>query len=463
MTTIAQHEHFHLIGIGGIGMSCIAQLLLKRGKKVTGSDVKESALVQQLRQMGAQVAIGHSAGNAAGAQVVIYSSAVKEDNPELSEGRRTARLVLRRAEALAELMEEKKVVAVAGSHGKTTTTSMVSYLLREAGLKPTVAIGGIAKNFQTNACTGEGDYFVAEADESDGTFLCYRPTYSVVTNIDKEHLDYYREFEREVEAFAQFLRQTKPAGRAFLCSDDPYVRAMLPFLEVPVTTFGLDEHTAQVHPRGVRMEGLRSSFECVVRGASAGTFDLALAGMHNVSNSLAVIALGLELGIDPGVIRHALSTYQGAGRRIDVKYSSPAFTLIDDYAHHPTEIMATLAAVRQLHPRRLVVVFQPHRYTRTRLLLEEFSRCFAGADHLVLTDIYAASEAPIEGVSAQGLLEKVREAQPGLHAEYVAKPELFSRITGLARPGDVVVTLGAGDIVRICDEMAEYFTRQRPL
>jgi UDP-N-acetylmuramate--alanine ligase len=452
-------KHYHFIGIGGIGMSGIAQLLLTRGEKVSGSDVKESAMTRSLEEQGAKVFIGHSAANVAGADIVVYSSAIKEDNPEMREAKSRGIRIVKRAQALAGLMHDKKVICVTGSHGKTTTTSLVSHMLLEAGLSPTVAIGGNFKNINSNAAAGEGDYFVAEADESDGSFLYYSPLYSIITNIDREHLDHYKTFDSIIAAYREFMERTDPAGCLFCCGDDENLARLCGNYPGRRVMFGLKEH-CDIHSRNIRVDGLSSIFDCVFRNKPAGTFRLSIGGMHNVSNAMAVIALGLELGIDRTVIEKALATYKGAGRRLDIKWQDRDLTVIDDYAHHPTEIKATLSAVRNLPCKRLIAVFQPHRYSRTKLLLDDFAGCFDAADQVILTDIYAASEQPIPGIDAQCVLDAIKKHDP--HKEVVAIPRdgLFKYVISRIAPGDIVLMLGAGDITRTSDELASHLSNK---
>ncbi|OGX16965.1 MAG: UDP-N-acetylmuramate--L-alanine ligase [Omnitrophica WOR_2 bacterium RBG_13_44_8b] len=447
-------NHYHLVGIGGIGMSCIAKLLLNRGVKVSGSDLKESRITQELKGLGAQVFIGHSANNLQDADVVVYSSAIKETNPEIIESKKNGLPILKRAQALAELMKEKIVITVSGSHGKTTTTSLVSYLLLEAGLFPSVAIGGILRNIDTNACFGNGNFFVAEADESDGSFLYYRPKYSIITNIDREHLDYYKEFENELNAFREFLNNTEDDGCVFCCSDDENLKNIIAGYKNRHLLFGLKQG-ADIWPQNIKMDGLSSSFDCFYKGRLLDNFQLALGGEHNVSNSLSVIALALELGIDLKFVKKAFCEYKGAKRRLEVKFSERGLKVIDDYAHHPTEIKATLAAARNLNPGRLIAIFQPHRYTRTKLLLNEFARSFSLADYIVVSDIYPASEQPIEGLDAKILVELIKKQAPGKEVLYLAKEDIVPHVLKILKPTDLLITLGAGDIVKISDELVE--------
>ncbi len=450
--------HIHFIGIGGIGMSGIASLFLRRGVKVSGSDIKDSGIISELRRCGADIFLGHSAANLRGAEAVVYSSAVGEDNPEMAEARRLGITLLKRAQALAELMTGKSVIAVTGSHGKTTTTSLASCLLLEAGLSPVVSVGGILRNINTNACDGDGRFFVAEADESDGSFLYYRPEYSIITNIDREHLDYYKDFSRVLESYGRFIGQTGKDGCVFGCADDPHISKLLAEHGGRKVSFGLGKGN-DIHPENVRLEGLSSVFDCVYRGRDAGSFILPVGGLHNVSNALAVIALGFELGIGSGMIRRALENYKGSRRRLEIKFQDEDHVLIDDYAHHPTEIRATLSAVRQLKRKRVVAVFQPHRYTRTSLLSEEFRGCFGDADCLIITDIYSAGESPLEGVSGERLCGLVASANPGKEVVFLPREKIADGITALLRPGDCVITLGAGDISKVCDDLSERFQR----
>jgi UDP-N-acetylmuramate--alanine ligase len=449
------NKHYHLIGIGGIGMSGIAQLLLRSGEKVSGSDLKESKITEELKNLGAQVFKGHDAGNISGATSVIYSTAIKEDNPEIVEAKRQGIALLKRGQALAELMQDKIVITVTGSHGKTTTTSLASYLLLEAGLLPTVAIGGVLRNIDTNACLGEGRFFVAEADESDGSFLYYRPKYSIITNIDREHLDYYKEFEKELDTFREFINRTREDGCVFCCADDLNLRRMLADYKNRYVLFGLKD-SADIYPRNIQMNGLTSEFDCFYKNKLIDKFHLTLGGRHNISNAISVIALGLELGIDVEVIKKTLNNYKGAKRRLEIKFNAQDLLIIDDYAHHPTEIKATLEAVKNLNKKRVIAIFQPHRYTRTKLLLDEFGLCFDLADYLILTDIYAASEPPIEGITARCICDKVKESSsPFKEIHFLPKEEILTYVLGILKPGDLVVFLGAGDIAKISDELAE--------
>ncbi len=451
-------ESYHFIGIGGIGMSGIAQLLLRGGSQVSGSDLKDSSNIKELKALGARIFIGHNPENINGASLVIYSSAIKENNSEIAAAKKAGIPIIKRAQALARLMGEKTVITVTGSHGKTTTTSLVSYLLLEAGLSPSVAIGGILKNIESNACLGDGKFFVAEADESDGSFLYYRPKYSIITNIDREHLDYYKEFRRELDAFREFLGNTEEGGCVFACHDDMNLKNILADYKNRCVLFGMKE-SADIYPRNIQFNGLSSEFDCFYKNKFVDRFVLNLGGSHNISNALAVIALGLELDIDLTFIRKALGQYKGAKRRLEVKSVDSEIMVVDDYAHHPTEIKASLAALKNLNPKRVIAIFQPHRYTRTRMLLDEFSASFDSADYVIITDIYAASEIPLEGVSGRLLRDKIKERTPSKEVIFLAKEEIIGQILKIAKPGDLVITLGAGDIVKISDELVERIKR----
>ena len=439
-------------------MSGIAQLMLGRGERVSGSDLKESRATAELRKLGAQIHIGHCPENIEGADLVVYSSAVKEDNPEMLEARKRGITLMKRAEALARLMQDKTVITVAGSHGKTTTTSLVSYLLIEAGLSPTVAIGGILKNIDNNACLGCGKYFVAEADESDGSFLYYNPTYSILTNIDHEHLDYYLNFDAELSAFSKFINKTSGSGCLFICSDDKNLNRIAGNYAGRKVFFGLNS-SADIYPQNIKLDGLHSEFDCIHKGKSIGRFNLALGGKHNISNALSVIALGLELGVDLSFIKKTLEQYKGAGRRLEVKFSGKDVMIIDDYAHHPTEIMVTLSAVKNLKHKRLICAFQPHRYTRTKLLLNEFAASFNDADQIIITDIYPASEQPIEGITGELLYNKIKDHYKDKKVIFLPKSEVKGYVLNQLIPGDIFLTLGAGDIIKVNDELVEELKR----
>lgn len=435
-------------------MSGIAQLLLGCKEKVSGSDLKETEITRELKKLGAEIFIGHNASNVQGAELIIYSTAIKEDNPEILEAKRLGIPIIKRAQALSRLMQDKTVITVTGSHGKTTTTSLISCLLLEAGLFPTVAIGGILKNIDTNACFGNGKFFVAEADESDGSFLYYKPKYSIITNIDREHLDYYKNLKNETKAFAEFLNKTEEGGCVFCCADDVNLMNILKDYKNRRILFGLKDN-ADIFPKNIELKGLISEFDCFYKNKFIDRFELPLGGRHNISNALSVIALGIELGIDLKIIKKALAGYKGAQRRLEVKFKDNDITLIDDYAHHPTEIKATLDALKYLNPNRIIAVFQPHRYSRTQLLLDEFGKSFYAADYVIITDIYPASEPPIKGITGMSVYKKIKEISPDKEVRFLQKSEIVPEVLSAIKPGDLVIMLGAGDIVRLSDELAE--------
>ncbi len=433
-------------------MSGIASILLKYGYKISGSDIKESPITKKLSGLGAKIFLCHDASNITGADVVVYSSAIKPENPEFSAACLKGLARMKRAEALCKLMKGKTCIAVSGAHGKTTTTSLIAHLLLQAGFFPTVAIGGILRNIDDNSHLGSSEYFVAEADESDGTFLYYKPDYAIVTNIDKEHLDYYHSFEGVVSAYAKFIGNLKYSGCLFACGDDDAVREITVGYKKPVIYYGLSEKN-DYYPSDIELNGFSGKFTCFYKGKSVVKINLPLAGIHNIQNSLAVIALGSHLGIESKKMARILSTFKGTERRFHLKSDANDIKLIDDYGHHPTEIKATITAAKNVQHKRLVVVFQPHRYSRTKFLMDDFARSFTSADYLILTDIYSASEAPIEGVSSQALSMRIKELTDR-DAVCVEKEKISDHVMKIIRPGDLVLTLGAGDIGKISEELA---------
>lgn len=439
-------------------MSGIASIMLRKGVCVSGSDLKENKIIAELKKLGAAISIGHDAANIQGADMVVYSSAIKGDNPEIIAAQAKGISLIKRAEALALLMKDKEVITVTGSHGKTTTSSLVSLLLSEAGFSPTAAIGGILMNTGANSYNGTGKYFVAEADESDGSFLFYNPKFSIITNIDYEHLDYYKTFENELEAFRKYIQKTEEKGRVFYSNDDLNLKKILGSEKKNSFSFGLTKD-AEIYPKNIRIDGLSSQFDCCYKGKFLERFGLSLAGLHNISNSLAVIALGLELGVNIKIIKKTLESYKGAGRRIEIKYRNDRFLIIDDYAHHPTEIKATLKAIKNIKPGRIVAVFQPHRYSRTRLLLDDFGRCFELADYIIITDIYPASEPAIAGLSGRSISDKIKQFSPAKPVDFIHKEDLLPHLLNNLKPDDLIITLGAGDIVKVCDELVEELKR----
>ena len=449
------NRHIHFIGIGGIGMSGIASIFLRKGDIVSGSDIKENQNIQRLKALGAHIYIGHSGQNIENPDTVVYSSAISQDNPEIIQAKKKNIPVLKRAQALAELMQDKIGIAITGAHGKTTTTSLISHLLINAGLCPTIAIGGILRNLSDNACLGDSRYFVAEADESDGSFLYYYPTYSVITNIDREHLDYYGNLDNIISSCREFMSKTREDGLIFACGDDPRIKNILKdFRKSRYLLFGLGSSNDYC-PKNIKLNKFSSEFDCYFRDGLIGHIELNLAGMHNVSNSLACIGIGRKLGVSFDDIKESLSNYQGSERRFQVKLKNDSFIVIDDYAHHPTEIRATLAAARNAHQGRIIAVFQPHRYSRVKFLLDEFEKSFDLVDYLVLTDIYAANEKPIEGVNSRVLFDRIKKNRGSSETVFLSKENIIGHLSEIAKPGDMIVTLGAGDINKICDELTK--------
>jgi UDP-N-acetylmuramate--alanine ligase len=433
-------------------MSGIAEVLLTLGYRVTGSDQKRNDAVERLERLGAKVFVGHAASQAEGAHVVVYSSAVARDNPELQAARQRGIPVIPRAEMLAELMRVKYGIAIAGTHGKTTTTSMVGAVLAEAGLDPTIVVGGRVTALGANARLGQGEFLVAEADESDGSFLKLTPTIAVVTTIDAEHLDYYRDLAAVREAFLSFVNKVPFYGAAVLCADQPEILTLVPRVEKRVLTYGLTG-PADLVAAGLSLDGLRARFEVLHRGESLGDLVLQVPGAHNVANALAATAVGLDLEVPFAVVKRALAGFTGVQRRFQVKGEVGDVMVVDDYGHHPAEIRATLAAARRGFGRRLVVAFQPHRYTRTFHLRDDFLTAFEDADVLVITDIYAAGEPPIPGVHARALADAIA-ALATREVRYVGdRGELVEFLVRTVRPGDLVLTMGAGDIGGIADQV----------
>jgi UDP-N-acetylmuramate--alanine ligase len=422
-------------------MSGIAEVLVNLGYQVSGSDLRESPVTERLRSLGATIRLGHDASCIEGAQAVVISSAVKADNPEVLAAHAAKIPVIPRGEMLSELMRMKQGIAVAGSHGKTTTTSMVAQVLSGAGLDPTIVIGGKLNILGSNAKLGRGQLLVAEADESDGSFLLLNPTLAVITNIDREHLDHYRDLDAILDAFQAFANKVPFYGAVFLCLDDLHASNLRPRINRRVVPYGTTPQ-AEIRARDIRQEGFRTTFGVSVEDRDLGTFSLGVPGHHMVLNALAAIGLALELNVPVDTVRESLAAFTGAERRFTRKGERDGVLVVDDYGHHPTEIAATLKAARK----GIVAAFQPHRYTRTQALMEEFGRAFFEADLVVLTDIYAASEAPIPGIGGEALAECLRR-HGQRDVRYVPDVEALPReLKGLARPGDLLITFGAGSI-----------------
>jgi len=442
-------QRLHFVGIGGIGMSGIAEILLNLGYAVSGSDLVLSNVTGRLQQQGATVYQGHAAAHVQGADVVVISSAVQSDNIEVLTARAQHIPVIPRAEMLAELMRMKYGVAIAGTHGKTTTTSLVATVLAYGGLDPTVLIGGRLNSLGSNAKLGQGEYLVAEADESDGSFLLLSPTISVVTTVDAEHLDFYGDLAAVQRAFVQFINKVPFYGCSIICLDQPHIRSLVPQIRRRYITYGLTTQ-ADYMARDLRLAGLRSHFEVFRIGERLGQFSLNLPGTHNVANALAAIAVGVELDIPIAAIAQALEEFSGVHRRFDRRGVRDGITVVDDYGHHPEEIRQTLRAAKAVWPEaRLVVVFQPHRYTRTHLLQQEFCTAFHDADALVLLDIYAAGETPLPGVTT-GLLYEDLISQGQREVYYVReRAEVVPFLRRYLCANDILLTLGAGDVWQV--------------
>ncbi|HXH10433.1 MAG TPA: UDP-N-acetylmuramate--L-alanine ligase [Alphaproteobacteria bacterium] len=446
-------ERIHFVGIGGIGMSGIAEVLCNLGYAVSGSDLTESEITKRLTSLGVRCFYGHRAEQVADVDVVVVSSAVTPDNVEVVAAKARKIPVIPRAEMLAELMRMKYGVAVAGSHGKTTTTSLIATVLAKGGLDPTMVIGGRLNSLGYNAKLGQGEFMVAEADESDGSFLRLNPMVAVVTTIDREHLDYYKELEDIQAAFAQFLDKVPFYGFCIVCADEPNIRAIVPRLSKRVLTYGL-RGDADYAAREVRVEGFGSEFLVMRRGQEVGPIALSIPGWHNIQNALAAVATGLELDIPFKRIQEALHEFTGIQRRFELKGQAGGVIVIDDYGHHPTEIEATLRTARLVWPhKRLVVAFQPHRYTRTQALWQEFCPPLLRTDILLLTEIYAAGEPPLPGVSGAMIHEGVRALGHPRAIFIPRKEELASHLLGLIEAGDVVLTLGAGDVWKVGEQV----------
>jgi UDP-N-acetylmuramate--alanine ligase len=458
----AKIQRIHFVGIGGIGMSGIAEVLLNLGYKVSGSDLKSSAATQRLAALGAFTFEGHRAENITGAEVVVTSSAIAKDNPEVTEAHKLHIPVIQRAEMLAELMRLKYGIAIAGMHGKTTTTSMVASVLAAGGLDPTVVVGGRVDAMGSNARLGKSQYLVAEADESDRSFLKLSPILSVVTNIDREHMDTYRNMRDVKNTFLDFMDRVPFYGMIVACNDDPMLRKLLPGVQRRTVTYGtkrgsdflIKVPTSRANPAREMGHPPRNIFEVTYGKQDLGEFTLHVPGLHNVLNATAAIAVGIGLDISPDAIRSALDQFRGVDRRFQLKGQVRGVSVIDDYGHHPTEIKATLAAARQCGFRKIHVIFQPHRYTRTRDLMEEFTKAFSDADSLVVLDIYAASEPPIDGITGQALAQKLKES--GKNAEYAASfAESADAATSGAQDGDMILTLGAGSVSQLAPMLVE--------
>ncbi len=447
--------HIYFVGISGIGMSGIAELLLNLGYRVSGSDVRSTEITKRLAKLGGTIYRGHKKENILNANVIVVSSAIKSDNIEVIAAKKASIPVIPRAEMLAELMRLKYSVAVAGAHGKTTTTSIIASVLGEGKLDPTIVIGGKLKSIGTNALLGKGEFIVAEADESDGSFLKYSPAIAVVTNIDKEHLDFYKDIDEIKKVFLQFINRVPFYGLCVICLDNEYVQSIIPFIEKRYVTYGISTQ-ADFKAKDIKCFGTKSEFSVFHQNNKLGRVSLNLPGVHNVNNALASIVVGVELNIPFDVIKKALETIDGVARRLEVKGEVNGIMVIDDYGHHPTEIKTTLDTIKSCYPdRRSVVVFQPHRYTRTRDLFKEFIKSFYQSDLLVVLPVYGAGEKPINGFDGNSLCQEII-----LHGHkdvcYAKDFEsALKYISSRLKRDDILLTLGAGDVWKIGDNVLE--------
>src|SRR5262247_612620 len=448
-----KYQQIHFVGIGGVGMSGIAEVLINMGYRVTGSDARRSDAVERLERLGAKVFIGHQPAHVEGAHVVVYSSAVARDNVEVQVARHRGIPVIPRAEMLAELMRLKYCIAIAGTHGKTTTTSIVATILGGAGLDPTVVVGGRVHGLGTNARLGQGEYLVAEADESDGSFLKLSPTIAVVTTVDAEHLDHYQNLDAIRAAFLTFVNKVPFYGAAVLCLDQPNVQQVIPQIEKRVITYGI-ESGADVTARRLTYSGMQSQFEVLNRGKLLGHVGIQVPGRHNVLNALAAVGVGLDLEVPFGQIQQALAGFAGVQRRFQVKGEAAGVLVVDDYGHHPAEIRATLAAAKAGFDRRVITVFQPHRYSRTQHLRSDFLTAFYQSEVLIVMDIYPAGEAPIPGVHSRDLADGIA-AHGHREVLYMGgdREGIVRYLCESTRPGDLVLTLGAGDVGQLGAEL----------
>ncbi|MFW0884717.1 UDP-N-acetylmuramate--L-alanine ligase [Candidatus Acidulodesulfobacterium sp. H_13] len=443
-------KRIHLIGIGGSGMSGIAEVLINSGYKVTGSDIEYSRTIKKIESIGGEVFIGHSPDNLKGAEIVVYSTAIRENNTELMDARDRKLTVLRRAEMLSELLSLKKGIAIAGSHGKTTATSMIASIFGEAGGDPTFVVGGKVFGLDMHSKVGKGEFMVVEADESDGSFLKLKPDYCVVTNIDYEHLSYYDGMENLKTAFVDFINNISPLGLAVLCVDNPILRSLFTKINKKYFTYGI-EQKADYYALNIALERDSSSFDAYYGRRLIGKFNLFVPGIHNVLNALSAIALSLELGIKTEFIQEALRCFHGVERRFQIKKSDDRLIIVDDYAHHPVEIAATLKAAKNWN-RHIIAVFQPHRYSRMKDLMEGFVNSLKLADSVIITDIYSAGELEIDGVSSMALSERMRR-EGYKNVYYVPdKKDIKSNLRNILKGGEMVIFLGAGDITKSCDD-----------
>lgn len=453
--TLNSKKKIHFVGIGGIGMSGIARILNFAGHSVSGSDAKDSGIIKEMKAEGIKCFIGHKEENIGGCDIAVYSSAIDNDNSELKAARSKGVKIMHRADILAEMLAAKKSIAITGSHGKTTTSALTALVFKDAGLDPSAAIGGEVLNFGSNALYGRGDYFVAEADESDGSFLKFRPDAAVLLNIDKEHMDYFKNIRNAVRVYGKFTDNVKECGAVYYNSDDRYLKDALERYKGKRITFGL-KGNPDIKAFDVREEALSVRFRCSVRGREMpGALTFPKPGRHNVVNVLAAITAAHDAGIGFETIKESIGRYRGTKRRFEIKDTPSEIMVVEDYAHHPAEIKAVLDSCRPLE-RNIIAVFQPHRYTRTKELFKDFLKCFARADRLILTDIYAASEKPIKGVNAERLCSEMKRRGGG-NVEYLKKGAIINRIKDIVKKDDIILILGAGDVNEIASELETFF------
>jgi UDP-N-acetylmuramate--alanine ligase len=455
-------RHVHFVGIGGIGMSAIARVLISMGVQVSGSDLKINATLDKLRALGARVTLGHASENVTGADAVVISSAIPPDNPEVIAAQRAGIAVLQRAEMLAEIMTDKRGIAVSGTHGKTTTTSMIALVMDAGGLEPTVLIGGEVNDLGANARLGSGDVVVAEADESDASFLRLMPNCAVVTNIENDHLGYFRDLEHLIDTFLLFVGRVPATGLVIASADCPAVSELLRrFRQAPrllgdprVMTAGFDT-AADVRAEHLQLADFGSSFSVIYRGKTLGDVALRVPGRINVQNALCAAAVGLEFAVPFETVARALNRFRGVARRFQILYERAGFIIVDDYAHHPTAVQETIAAARAYWPGRIVVAFQPHRYSRTAYLFRDFAHALMGADTIMVTDIFPAGELPLPGVRAESIVDCIRDLEGSKDVQYLPRPaDVLGYLQRAMQTGDLVLTLGAGDIGGVAHELA---------
>ena len=452
-------KSIHFVGIGGIGMSGIAYVLLKSGYKVSGSDKNESSITNKLKLNGARIFIGHDAKNITTQELVVYSTAISGSNPELAEAGKRKIPIIHRAELLAKAANNKKSIFVTGCHGKTTVTSMIAHMLIETGYDPTVIVGGKISSLGGNAHLGASPWFVAEADESDKSFLKLNPHFGIITNIDEDHLEYYKNLEDIINTFRNFTERVDKSGRIFCCIDNNNVKELVSKLhkenfETPITTYGMSKN-ADIRADNLICEGLSTCFDVYKNAELLGSLTISIPGKHNVLNALAAIALGMEIGLSFNAIRKSLQSFNGVNRRFQIKSNVKDIIIIDDYAHHPTEIKAVLETAKNLGKKRIVAVFQPHRYTRTEKLYKEFAMSLAMADRVILTDVYSAGEAPIKGANTDVIFNAMKN-NGYKNVEYIPdKSRIFNYLRDIIEKGDIILCMGAGDISTVAEELAE--------